>query len=108
MKVWVVIACLSIAGVAHAQWINSPTVGAPRTPDGKVNMTGPVPKLDGKPDLSGVWQVEGEPRAPGALFGIGESINSRYFRNILADFPADQQPLTPLGVELLRKNTTVG
>jgi len=108
MKIWIAAVCL-VSGVAvHAQWQNTPTPGAPRTADGKVVMTGPVPRLDGKPDLSGIWQVEGEPRGPGALFGIGESINSRYFRNILADFPADQQPLTPLGVELLRKNTAAG
>ena len=42
------------------------------------------------------------------MFGIGESINSRYFRNILADSPPTDQPLTPLGVELLRKNTAAG
>jgi hypothetical protein len=105
---WLFITCLAAAGSVHAQWPNSPTPGAPRTADGKVVMTGPVPRLDGKPDLSGVWQVEGEARAPGALFGIGESINSRYFRNVLADFPADQQPLTPMGIELLRKNTAAG
>src|SRR5215813_4128238 len=81
----------------EAQWLNQPIAGAPRTPDGKVNMTGPVPRINGKPDLSGVWQVQGEPRAPGGLFGLGESTNSKYFRNILSDFPADQEPLTPAG-----------
>ena len=54
-------ACVS----AHAQWLNQPMAGAPRTPDGKVNMTGPVPRVNGKPDLSGLWQVEAEPRSPG-------------------------------------------
>ncbi len=109
MKRWVVVFCVAAgAATVHGQWQDARTPGAPRTKDGKVVMTAPAPRLDGKPDLSGVWQVEGEPRAPGALFGIGESINSRYFRNILADFPADQPPLTPLGVELLRKNTAAG
>ncbi len=92
----------------HAQWVNSPIAGAPRTRDGKINMTGPVPKIDGKPDLSGVWQVQGEPRAPGGLFGLGESINSKYFRDILADYPADAKPLTAYGVELLRKHAEAG
>ena len=96
------------AATAEAQWQDAKTAGAPRDKNGKVVMTTPAPKFEGKPDLSGVWQVEGEPRGPAALFGIGESINSKYFRNILADFPADQQPLTPLGVELLRKNTAAG
>ena len=50
---------LAVVGASlslHAQWSNSPTIGAPRTRDGKVNMTGPVPKVNGKPDLSGIWQ----------------------------------------------------
>jgi len=111
MMRWIaLVSVFAAAGLAtaHAQWTDMKTPGAPRGKDGKVLMTAPAPRLDGKPDLSGVWQVEGESRAPGALFGIGESINSRYFRNILSDFPAGQQPLTPLGVELLRKNTAPG
>jgi len=99
----------SAAGVSlRAQWTNQRMAGAPRTPDGKINMTAPAPRVNGKPDLSGLWQVQGEPRAPGGLFGLGESINSKYFRNVLSDFPADAPPLTPAGAELLRKNTSPG
>ena len=82
---------------AQAQWLNQPMAGAPRTPDGKVDLTGPAPRVNGKPDLSGIWQVEAEPRAPGGLFGLGESANSKYFRDILADFKPGEQPLTPAG-----------
>ena len=106
--VWTFIACLGAGVSLHAQWLNQRTAGAPRTPDGKINMTGPVPRLDGKPDLSGIWQVEVEPRGPGGLFGLGESINSRYFRDILSDFPPAARPLTPYGAEVLRKNTEPG
>jgi hypothetical protein len=43
---------------AAAQWINYPTPGVPRTPDGKPNLTAPAPRTsDGKPDLSGIWQA---------------------------------------------------
>ena len=39
-----------------SQWSNYPTPGAPRLPDGKLNLTAPAPKAaDGKPDLAGVW-----------------------------------------------------
>src|SRR4051812_5146651 len=82
--------CLSM----EAQWTNQPTPGAPRTPDGKVDMTGVVPRVNGKPDLSGIWQVEAEPRGPG-LYGLGESPNSKYFRDILSDFKAGEEPMTP-------------
>src|SRR4026208_1205670 len=80
----------------QAQW-NEPMRGAPRTPDGKVNMTGPVPRVNGKPDLSGIWQGEAEPRAPGGPLGWGESPNSKYFRDILSDFKRGEEPLTPEG-----------
>src|SRR5271163_3495530 len=39
-----------------AQWLNYPTPGIPRLPDGKPNLTAPAPRTgDGKPDLSGIW-----------------------------------------------------
>ena len=67
-------------------------------------MTARAPRLNGKPDLSGHWQVQGQPRAPGALFGLGESENSRYFISVLADFPPNDLPLTPAGLERLKYN----
>jgi hypothetical protein len=106
--VWTIIACLGAGLSVRAQWLNQPMAGAPRTPDGKINMTAPVPMLNGKPDLSGIWQVQAEPRAPGGLFGLGESPNSKYFRDILSDFNPDERPLTPAGAERLRKHSEPG
>jgi len=41
---------------AGAQWLDRPTPGIPRKPDGKPNLTAPAPRgPDGKPDLTGVW-----------------------------------------------------
>ncbi len=89
---------------ANAQW-NERAPGAPRTKDGKVKMTAPAPRANGKPDLSGIWQAIGDPRPQGGLFGIGESENSNYFRNVLSDYAAGTEPLTPFGAELFKKNS---
>jgi hypothetical protein len=105
---WTVLVCLAAVIPVRGQWLNQPMAGAPRTADGKINMTGPVPMLNGKPDLSGIWQVQAEPRVPGRLFGLGESPNSKYFRDILADFKPDERPLTPAAADLLRKNGEPG
>jgi hypothetical protein len=52
-----VAAATLLALTAPAQWINYPTPGIPRTPDGKPDLTAPAPRTpDGKPDLSGLWQ----------------------------------------------------
>ena len=50
---------LCLATPALAQWINYPTAGAPRLPDGKPNLAAPAPRTtDGHPDLSGIWGWE--------------------------------------------------
>jgi hypothetical protein len=46
----------------HAQWLDFPTPGIPRTADGKPNLKAPAPRTaDGKPDLSGMWAPEMNP-----------------------------------------------
>ncbi len=100
---WIGIAFCAACLCAQAQWLNQPIAGAPRTADGKVNMTGPAPRANGKPDLSGIWQAAAEPRGPG-LYGLGESANSKYFRDVLSDFKRGEEPLTPAGTELLKQH----
>jgi hypothetical protein len=69
-----------------AQWLNYPTAGVPRLPDGKPNLSAAVPlSRDGKPDISGLWEpdVHGtgsffNPNAvfPPEWFNIGEQLKS--------------------------------
>ena len=67
-----------IASSSAAQWLQLPTPGIPRTPDGKPNLTAPAPRTrDGKPDLSGMWERESD----------------HYYNNAGADLkPADVKP----------------
>ena len=55
--VWKVLALgLSTLPLA-AQWLNYPTPGIPRLPNGKPNLAAPAPRsVDGNPDLSGLWK----------------------------------------------------
>jgi hypothetical protein len=51
-------AFLLMTAALPAQWLNYPTPGIPRTPDGKPDLSVPTPKTaDGKPDLSGIWTL---------------------------------------------------
>jgi hypothetical protein len=82
-RVWLASAALIVTvpiGVA-AQWQGYPTPGIPRTSDGKVNLTAPVPKAaDGRPDLNGIWL------AARAAFDLRQTLK-----------PGDTIPLTPEG-----------
>jgi hypothetical protein len=58
---------------ARAQWLNYPTPGIPRLPDGKPNLSAPTPRTaEGKPDLSGIWRGAG----PIYRFNIAEDLTT--------------------------------
>jgi hypothetical protein len=91
--------------IVHGQWIGYKTPGVPRTKDGKPNLAAPAPRLNGKPDLSGIWITlpakygESEGVIPGvgilAVPGDDPAGISKYFFNALADYKPDEITMTP-------------
>ena len=101
------IAGLILAGslaCAHAQWLNYQEARTPRTHDGKPNLAAAAPRMNGRPDLSGVWRVAPESDTewkqllgPHALdLQIDLEYASRYAVNVLADFKPGEEPLRPV------------
>jgi hypothetical protein len=98
---------LSIASALLGQWPAYPTAGAPRLPDGRVNLDAPAPKTaDGRPDLSGIWDrgmIPGAPPpAPANTFGATPPPGPRPFQNLPSLFP-DGLPLQPWAAELRKQ-----
>ena len=102
--------------LAPGQWLNYPTPGTPRGTDGKPSLSAKAPRAaNGKPDLSGVWRTAYDsPDDNQRLFGPGitafsvpgddPSTFSKYFLDILVDFPSDRTPMRPAAAELFRLN----
>jgi hypothetical protein len=71
----IAVVTVALSAPLAAQWLNQPTPGIPRTPDGKPNLAAPAPRTaEGKPDLSGLWN----------------KISPKYARNIAADLKPEE------------------
>ena len=80
-----VVTLLSVVSPVQAQWLKYPTPGTPRLPDGKPNLSAPVPRAaGGRPDLTGVWEVLGDLVMP-----TDGRIRSKYVYNIGVDLPGE-------------------
>jgi hypothetical protein len=86
-----------------AQWLDYPTPGVPRTPDGKPNLNAACPRTaDGKPDLSGLWEpLYNRPGAPPPPFEGCVPV-TREFINMGSSLK-EGLPYQPWAAELVKK-----
>jgi len=102
---------ITLAGTytcAYAQW-NYPDSRIPRTKDGKPNLSAPTPRLNGKPDISGVWQAERSPASEyDRVMGKGwtdlqpdtHDITTN-FLNVFWGMKPEEEPLRPEAVAIV-------
>src|SRR5256886_5143819 len=95
---------------AHAQWVNYPDARIPRTKDGKPNLTAPAPRVNGKPDVSGLWQAERTPESEyDSVLGKGFTALqvdthdiTKYVLNVFWGMKAEEEPLRPEAASILK------
>jgi hypothetical protein len=81
------LAALLFSSLLSAQWLDYPTPGIPRTPDGKPNLTAPAPRTpDGHISLNGIWR-----NAPG----------QNYLNNLALEM--DKAPFLPWAEALFKE-----
>ena len=105
--------------VVHAQWANYPAPGVPRMRDGKPNLAAKAPRMNGKPDLSGVWHVQPTSLAEMKRL-FGDDINvvevpgmeidtvSKYAINVFQDFKPEDVPMRPEAAAIFARRFPAG
>lgn len=86
MKLHQILMTLVVAIPASAQWLHHMPPGTPVLPDGKANLSAPVPRTpDGKPVLTGVWMPP-----------------TTYVGNIARDLKPGEVSFTPWGAKMYK------
>ncbi len=94
-----------------AQWLNNSDPRTPRMKEGRIDLTSPPPRMNGKPDLSGVWQAERNPMSEFTRV-LGDGVEklqidlndvSRHFLNVFWGVKPEEEPLRPEGASILKQ-----
>jgi len=118
VKTSAIVAALMAAALTsvEAQWLNHRDARLPRTPDGQPNLSAPAPRLNGKPDLSGLWRAERTPVSefvrvlgPG-LPAIQPDLSdvTKHVLNVFWDVKPGEEPIRPEGAALMQQRQKSG
>ena len=101
---------------AQAQWLDYRDPKTPRTEDGRPNLSAPAPRMNGKPDLSGVWQAERTPTseftrvlgegAPKLQVDLNEV--TKHTINVFWDVKPGEEPMRPEAAAILEQRMKSG
>lgn len=101
-------AVLAAAAVpAQAQWQRVRDASLQWSADGRPNLSAPAPRVNGAPDLSGVWQPDGEP-LPAGIEAIETDLRfPKHMINVGADLEGGQPPMRPAAAEILKARGSI-
>jgi len=99
-----------VAPIVNSQWLH-PDPSTPRARDGEPILTAPAPRLNGKPDLSGVWQAARPVDAARSYTGNGADPGIQIdqtdvgdiHRNVFFGMRREEEPLKPEAIGVLSK-----
>jgi hypothetical protein len=107
-----IVVALNLALFAQGQWSDNRDGHVPRTKDGKPKLSAAPPRLDGKPNLTGLWQVERTPENEYANVLGGEFANlqidlhdiNKNVLNIFWGLKPQEEPLRPEGAAAYQRH----